>query len=448
MAGSLQALSIWMNGVHVGRWEHARGGQDRLVYAPDWIAAPQARVLSLSLPFARAEGSGGLSGAAVSAYFANLLPDNPNILRRARERFAAASIEPFDLLSAIGRDCVGAVQLLPADESPGDVRRIDAQTLDEAGVARILREAAGLRSLGHDAGEDDFRLSIAGAQEKTALLWHAGAWCIPRQATPSTHIFKLPLGVVGNMEADMRDSVELEWLCMELARAWGLPVANVDIGRFEDKRALIVERFDRRLSADGLWWQRVPQEDMLQALGLPPERKYESDGGPGIRRILEILRGAQSPERDRLNFFKAQIVFWLLAATDGHAKNFSLELLAGGSYRMTPMYDILSTWPIQGHSTNRLDPHKARLAMAVEGRNRHYRLREIHRWHWVEMATAMGLGNHITALLDELVETAPTVMEAVSQRLAADFPPYLFDTVTQGIQQAAAQLAKEPDRRS
>src|SRR5690606_17250821 len=130
--------------------------------------------------------------------------------------------------------------------------------------------------------------SIAGAQEKTGLLRHQGRWCVPLGSTPSTHIFKLPLGLVGNMRADMTGSVENEWLCLKLMAAFGIPVAEADMASFDGQPVLLVTRFDRRLADDGSWWMRLPQEDMCQASGLPASRRYESDGGPGIARIMEL----------------------------------------------------------------------------------------------------------------------------------------------------------------
>lgn len=445
----MNALDLWMNGLHVGHWERARSGQDRLLYSRDWIEANEGRPLSLSLPFARStadvEGV-SLRGPAVAAYFENLIPDNERILQRLRDRFGTRSTAAFDLLGALGRDCVGALQLVPAGQAPNDVRRIDAEPLDEAAIAQLLRDTTVNDRFQRDR-TDAFRLSIAGAQEKTALLRHDGRWCIPHGATPSTHIFKLPLGLVGNMRADLRDSVELEWLCMEIARECGLPVANVEIGRFEDQTALIVERFDRRLAADGTWWLRIPQEDGCQAFGLPPSKKYQSDGGPGIRMLMDLLRGSEQAEADRLVFFRAQVLFWLMAATDGHAKNFSLALLPGGRYRLTPLYDIISTYPIQGRGPGQLDPRRAALAMAVEGRNRHYALHEIHRWHWVAMAQRLGLEADAGALIDELTAHMPAVLDAVGRRLPDAFPGVVFDAVAAGMTSAARRLASEPDVR-
>lgn len=445
------ALDVWMNGQHVGRWERKGRGQDQLFYSAEWINADEGRPLSLSLPFTQAYGTERvvpLRSEAVSAYFDNLIPDNERILQRLRDRYGARSTEPFDLLASIGRDCAGAVQLVPAGEPPGDVRRIDFTALDDAGVARILRETTSPGIIGHN-DQDAFRISIAGAQEKTGLLRHQGDWCVPHAATPSTHIFKLPLGVVGNLRIDMRDSVENEWLCMRILREFGLPVANVDIGVFEDQKALIVERFDRRLSSDETWWQRIPQEDFCQAFGLRPSRRYEADGGPGIAGIMDVLQGSERAAPDREVFFKAQLLFWALAATDGHAKNFSIRLLPGGAYQLAPLYDVLSTYPVQGAGAGMLHPRDARLklAMAVQGKNRHYALHEIHRWHWVAMAGRVGLRGDFEQWIESLIQKTPGVLERVSASLPAAFPESLFDAVAKGLSNAMNQLAHEPDRR-
>lgn len=448
MPRTVTALDIWMNGLHVGRWERSSSGNDRLLYDRAWMEAREGRPLSLSLPFAGTNARGEsvpVSSPAVAAYFENLIPDNERILRRLRERHHASSTSAFDMLAVIGRDCAGAVQLLPAGQSPGDVHSIEVELLTESGVAQVLRDTTVAGPPGRQEAQA-FRLSIAGAQEKTALLKRRGRWCIPRGATPSTHIFKLPLGLVGNMRADMRDSVEIEWLSMEIARQFGLQVARAEIGEFEDQKALIVERFDRVLSRDRKWWMRIPQEDCCQAFGLPPSRRYEADGGPGIARIMDLLRGSENADADRAVFFRSQLLFWLMAATDGHAKNFSLRLLPGGAYRMAPLYDILSVYPIMGRRANQLDPRKAKLAMAVVDRNRHYDLHGIHRWHWVAMGRKLGLPG-APALIEEIIERTPRALENAAAQLPRGFPQHIFDAINTGMRQAAKRLGSEPGQR-
>lgn len=140
---------------------------------------------------------------AVRAYFENLLPDSQNIRERIARRFQADSTQAFALLTEVGRDCAGALQILPDNVPPEGVQEVKATPLNEAEVAQVLRNILAPASLvGRDRDDGDFRISLAGAQEKTALLWLNDQWCLPHGATPTTHIFKLPLGLVGNLRFD------------------------------------------------------------------------------------------------------------------------------------------------------------------------------------------------------------------------------------------------------
>lgn len=281
-----------MNGAFVGTWSTLPHASQVLQYDDAWVASEQGRPLSLSLPFT--PGNGPHRGEAVRTYFENLLPDSKDIRERVARRFQTGSTDAFALLTEVGRDCAGALQILPGDRPPEDVRTVSATPLSDAEVAQVLRSTvAGAQMIDHDtADNDDFRISIAGAQEKTALLWLDGRWCRPHGTTPSSHIFKMPLGLVGNMRADLSESVENEWLCLEILRAYGLPVASSQRLQFEDRKVLAVERFDRQWSkhaSDKRWLVRLPQEDMCQATGTSPHLKYEADGGPGIDAIMQLL---------------------------------------------------------------------------------------------------------------------------------------------------------------
>ncbi|HYH43637.1 MAG TPA: type II toxin-antitoxin system HipA family toxin, partial [Burkholderiales bacterium] len=333
-------------------------------YDSDWAASPQGRPLSLSMPLANEDLK--VKGRAVESYFDNLLPDSDAVRKRVQDRFHVESRRPFDLLAAIGRDCIGAVQLLPPGEA-SDVESIEARPLSDAEVEAELRHVASAEPWPVDRNEEPFRISIAGVQEKTALLWHEGQWCRPLGGTPTTHIFKLPLGRVGRSQIDMTTSVENEWLCEQILAAYGVPVARSQIATFGETKALVVERFDRRLHDSRTHWLRLVQEDFCQATGTPVSRKYEDEGGPGLEEIGSILRGSIRRDEDLPCLMKAQILFWMLAAIDGHAKNFSIHILPQGRYQLTPLYDVISAWPVIGHGREKIGYEKAALAMAVRG---------------------------------------------------------------------------------
>lgn len=429
-----------MNGQLVGSWRLVSGHGQEFAYAESWVESPHARPLSLSMPL---RPSGAPYRQGVQEFFENLLPDNADIRERIRRRFNARSTGAFDLLLEIGRDCVGALLLAPEGAAIPDIRQITGHRKGNEEVARLLAESLDARPGRGASSDEGFRLSIAGAQEKTALLRHEGQWMEPTGATPTTHILKLPMGISGR-GIDLSTSIENEWLCGQIAKGFGIEVANSDMERFGEQRVLVVERFDRKLAADGRWMMRLPQEDFCQATGTPPDLKYESDGGPGIKEILELLRGSDRSEEDRKEFMRAQVLFWLLAAIDGHAKNFSIFHLAGSAYRLTPLYDILSAYPILGHGRDRLDPEKIRMAMAVTGKNRHYEWGEIHARHFLETAQSHGVEG-MRPIMEELASNTARVIDQVQNVLPKDFPGQVAETIIGGLEERAAQLKEELD---
>ena len=455
----MSALEVWMNGRHVGVWRQIRGGRDQLVYDQAWLQDPQFRALSLSLPVT---ASRELTSTEVRNYFDNLLPDDPRIRERIRARYRTKSTQTFDLLEAIGRDCVGAVQLMPEGQAPVGWDRIESKALKSADVEAILRavptSAAPLAGTLDDA--EEFRISIAGAQEKTALLRIGHTWHLPLRATATTHILKLPLGIVGGgLQLDLSDSVDNEWLCAALLDALGLPVARTEIGRFGEQRVLVVERFDRSWQNIGeadpgaarfkppakAWIARLPQEDFCQATGLASNQKYEKDGGPGMAHILRLLARGEMPERDGNVFALSQLMFWLLAATDGHAKNFSIFHRRNG-YGLTPLYDVISAWPVIGGRARQLQPQKVRVAMAVRtGSRPHYKWDEIQPRHFKALAERLPDPNLWTEML-ATARSVPDAIAAVKKRLPEDFKEFVWTSITKGVAKMAEDFLAVAER--
>jgi serine/threonine-protein kinase HipA len=432
-------LAVWANAEHVGTWRLPARGPMEFEYDAAWQDAAAARPLSLSLPLTLS----GVPhrGAAVEAYFDNLLPDSEPIRRRLQQRFHTRSGEAFDLLAAIGRDCVGAVQTLPPGDAPADIRKIDAQPLSDAAIAS---ELGGVTATAGPGGDDhEFRISIAGAQEKTAFLRHGRQWCRPIGSTPTTHIFKLPLGLVGNRQADFRTSVENEWLCARIVRAFGVPVAPCEIGEFGPHKVLIVERFDRQLHSGGKYWLRLMQEDFCQATGTPWHRKYQADGGPGVTDIGHILRNSVAAEADLATLLRAQLLFCLLAATDGHAKNFSIRILAGGRFQLTPLYDVLSAWPVIGKKAHEIPAEKVKMAMALPGERPHYLLKAVQRRHFETLGRKLGLAVPAAGLIDDTLARVPAALEEVEKDVPRGFPAALLERVFTGIRRQATLFARK-----
>lgn len=417
-------LTVFLNNRQVGRMVRQANGAIEFTYGASWLEWENGFPISLSLPLRETR----FTGERVVAVFENLLPDPGAIRTRIAERVGAAGSDAYSLLAAIGRDCIGALQFLPDGIEPEPLDDIHGIPLDDGAIEAMLANLA-RAPLGLDR-DDDFRISVAGAQEKTALLRHEGRWLKPTGTTPTTHLIKPRIGRLAN-GIDLTASVDNEYYCLRLMRAFGLEAAAAEIHRFGEARALVIERFDRRWARDGRLL-RLPQEDCCQALSVPPFRKYESDGGPTIGAIIGLLRGSDEPALDQAAFLKAQILFWLIGATDGHAKNFSIALAPGGRFRMTPLYDVLTTQPsLDAHDIKR---SQFKLAMAV-GTQRKYRIADIHGRHFVETARGAGLPDPLTqSVIDDVRARFDRAFEEVVTDLPSDFAGQVHESVIAAAQ--------------
>ncbi|MDC9581915.1 type II toxin-antitoxin system HipA family toxin [Xenorhabdus sp. PR6a] len=431
----MQHLIVAMNGTEVGVLFRNASGAMSYQYKQSWIDTVGARAISLSLPLTPHK----YTGREVFNFFSNLLPDSNIILARMQAKFKVDTAHPFDLLANVGRDCVGAIQLYPEGSNVTSVREIHSEPLSEGDIIQLLDNYQ-TTPLGMN-NDTDFRISLAGAQEKTALLWHQKHWQRPIGSTPTSHIFKLPIGRIEQNNIDLSESCENEWLCLKIAKAFGFPVANAELATFGDKRILIVQRFDRRWSNDGSWLMRLPQEDMCQALGISPAQKYESDGGPGISEIMKLLINSRQSTLDRTTFFRAQILFWLLAAIDGHAKNFSVFIEPESSFTMTPLYDILSAYPL--FHARGIPQQKAKMAMALQGKNRQYNWAKILPRHFLSTANRVGISPALaTKLVTEMGQQASDIIQNVATQLPDNFPSHISDSIFEGITKQASKLCK------
>jgi serine/threonine-protein kinase HipA len=436
-----RALSVWTNGERVGTWVVPTRGNTEFTYDPGWMRSPNGRPLSLSLPYT---GAQALKGDRVRNFFDNLLPDSESIRRRLASRFKTGTTEAFDLLQALGRDCVGAVQLLGVDEAPMNIKRIEGTPLTEEAIEQFLIQTTSAGPLAQLNDDDNLRISLAGAQEKTALLWHKGTWLLPHGSTPTTHILKLPMGLVAQRQADFSTSVENEWLCMNLLAEFDLSVATTALLRFGNQKALGVERFDRRLHSSGSWLMRLPQEDFCQVNGVPSHLKYESDGGPGLADLAGVLSSSVHAQQDLSTLLKTQILFWLLAAPDGHAKNFSIRVLPQGRYALTPLYDVMSIWPVEGKAVNQFSRLEAKLAMALLGKNKHYHWRDIQRRHFNSTAARCFQRTDAEDLIEQVLARTPAAIDKVTSKLPKGFPEKVAESIFNGLRQAAHKLERMP----
>jgi serine/threonine-protein kinase HipA len=434
LARSRIPLNVFINSRLVGQLRKQSSGAIDFRYDDSWLRWRHVFPISLSLPLREDR----YVGESVAAVFDNLLPDNAEIRQRLAERVGAQADDAYSLLSAIGRDCVGALQFLPDGAEPGPAGKVAGEPAPSRRIGALLADL-GRTPLGVSSEDEDFRISIAGAQEKTALLFWKKKWHVPRGSTATTHILKPPIGVLRN-GIDLSRSVENEHFCMLLTAALGLPTARTSIATFNGMRVLAVERFDRHWTKDKRLL-RLPQEDLCQALSISPTRKYQSDGGPGIRAVLQLLKASDHPQPDQRLFMKAQMAFWLLGATDGHAKNFSIFLHPGGGFSLTPLYDVMSLQP--AYTAGQVKRNRMKLAMSA-GSNRHYVLDTVRVRHYIQSAEQAGMpASVVHEIAAELVRQWPEARASAVAKLPKDFPLPIPNAIVAGVEQRLRLMRSE-----
>lgn len=355
----------------MGEIRRSRAGRLTFVYDESWRSRSGAYPLSLSMPLVVAEHG----HARIEPWLWGLLPDNEMILNRWGQRFQVSPRNVFALLGAVGEDCAGAIQLAAPDRVPA-LLETDQGAIEWLSTSDIAERLALLRkdqSAWRTAG-DTGQFSLAGAQPKTALLFDGARWGVPSGRWPTTHILKPPVEAFDG-------HAENEHLCLALARSLGLSAARSQVQRFKDEVAIVVERYDRLRGDTGV--RRLHQEDLCQALGLPPTKKYQNEGGPGVGAMLDIIRThSGEPQEDAWTFARALMFNWLIGGTDAHGKNFSMLIGAGGRARLAPLYDVASALAYD------FDPRKLKLAIKIGGK---YLLEEIGHRQWDKFASEARL---------------------------------------------------------
>lgn len=393
-------LELWLYGVRVATVERTRQ-RLRLAYTPEArnAFAPGTPLLSLSLPVS-AETFGS---AAVRPFLAGLLPE-AEPLGAIAVQLGLRADDVFGMLAALGRECAGALVIqAEGDPQTQPETTTTAEPIDDDQLGDLL---ANLRTAPLGASTR-VRLSLGGAQQKLLLTrMPDGRWGRPVDGTPSTHILKPEIRRVPR-------SVANEAFCMRFAKHLGVPVAEVETIEVHGRPVLVVERFDRRVDPDGTV-ERVHQEDFCQALGYPPSRKYQEDGGLGLRDLADTLNGVDPAS---LSTMLAYLVVHVVVANgDAHAKNYSLLHTRDGALSLAPLYDVMST----------LRYGVEYLAMYVDGVQRLDRvtgtrvINEAARWG-MSRETARGV-------VGDLVSRVPQAIELAANE-TPDLAPEVLDTV-------------------
>jgi serine/threonine-protein kinase HipA len=317
-------LTVYFDEVLAGELTQADNGQLSFLYDTRYLISQKACPLSVSLPLSdRVYGD-----SIVRPFFSNLLPDDLARYRVAR-LLGVSEKNPFSILEIIGGECAGAISLYPKGQTPSPQKEKDYMFLEEKELHKILLMLSQRPLL---AGEKDVRMSLAGAQDKLAVALMDNKVALTKGATPTTHIIKPPI-------LDILDSVFNEYFCMSLAKKMKLTVASVEIRWTNTLPYLLIERYDRTPDHH----HRLHQEDFCQALSIPPELKYENEGGPSLKDCMDLIeKQSIHPALDKIMFIHTTIFNYLIGNADGHGKNYSF-LYQQGKPLLAPAYDLLST---------------------------------------------------------------------------------------------------------
>jgi serine/threonine-protein kinase HipA len=389
-------LYVLINGERIGLLTQNPHGQLSFRYEESWRRQRGATPLSLSMPLSRREHP----NSVVEPWLRGLLPDNENVLRRWGRRFGVPWNSPFAQLRNVGEDVAGAARFVRESRLEEAGRPGRVEPVDEDYIANRLRVLRGDRAAWDDINAPG-QFSLAGAQAKFALHRNPDddTWGLPAGLSATTHILKPPLEHLAYQEVN-------EHLCLRAAGALGMRVATSEVMEFGSERAIVLERYDRLRQSDGTVL-RVHQEDVCQALGVHPDRKYErEDGGPGVVEVVALLRDHLPPSQaaSAVEMVSRAVAYnWVIFGPDAHAKNYSL-LLSGPNVRLAPLYDIASVAPYP----DRFDLRHMAMAMSVNGK---FDNNLVTGDDWRQLARSTGVDpDEMTTWVYEVVSNAPDAL--------------------------------------
>lgn len=415
-----RVLDVYLKDRKAGELKQDDDASLNFTYDSGYLAAdPMA--LSISLPLQEEP----FIDRVVRPFFSGLLPDE-NARRRLAAALGISSNNAFGLLEIIGGECAGALTLLPHGSKPPDSTMDDDEPLDEKRLEEILSLLRQRPLLGGEAG---VRLSLAGAQDKLAVAMIKGQVTLPRGGRPTTHILK---PFIDGLDG----TVENEVFCMKLARRLDLDAPRVSKGVAGKIDYFLIERYDRIMHADGRI-ERMHQEDFCQALSVPPELKYEEEGGPGVSQCLQLIRGTTgSPAAETLRFQRMLMFHYLVGNADAHAKNYAL-LYRSQVPDLAPIYDVVCTAAYPRLSKN--------LAMAIGGRSLPDTIQLAH-WTSLVPATRVAkrmLVTELTGMADAIQPQADALIEEMSD---AGMYHAILKTVRKVIETRCALVRRAVDK--
>ena len=399
-------LDVYLHGQPAGRL-YSDNATLSFAYNPEYLDGRNASKLSASLPLTDTV----FDHQVTSAFFSGLLPDE-DVRARLATYLGISEKNTFALLKEIGGECAGAVSVYPQGTSPEAADKPTYRVLEDNEAAEILTSLDKRPLL---AGEEDVRISGAGAQDKLMICFVDGKVAIPTSNTPSTHIIKPAIKWA-------EDSVHNEFFCMKLAEAVGLRVPKAEIFWLKGEPYYLVERYDRKRGENGLI-KRLHQEDFCQAMRISPEIKYENEGGPTLEQCFALLDGRIASGcmsgRNKLSLFHGVIFNFLIGNGDAHGKNFSILYEDGAMESLSPFYDLMCTVVYS-------NTYKAKMAMKLGGK---YRFRDLTARQWEKLGETLGfrldfLRRQILTMNDRVVEAAAILSDKLNKNPETKSPIY------------------------
>ena len=399
-----KSLSVRLHGKEVGILSLVKGKMEFL-YNKD-----AENPISLSLPIQEAP----FKEKACRAFFGGLLPENPNMREVLAKKFNININDDFKLLEAIGHDCAGAISFHSPNEPIKEdaIYKLSGTVLTNEELKKLIEELPYRPYMGK-------RLSLAGAQEKTAICVYEDKFILPDDNVPTTHILKTAL-------PKYIQSIQNEYICMKAAKKIGLKVANAEIKKIDDLEFLLVERFDR-YKGNGLfdptgndktpYLERILQEDFAQALGIQSRDKYKIT----FKDCLKVLNQTQAPAVEKKEFVKQVVFNYLIGNTDAHGKNFSIYWFFN-KINLTPAYDLLNS------SIYDCDQ---RIAMKI-GKAKYYA--DVTAKDWELFAQDLDVSPKVVfAELERQKILLPTILENIVKEMDCEVGYMILDYVTKTI---------------
>lgn len=353
-------------------------------------------------------------------FFSGLLPEEDS-RKKIADYLHVSETSTLKLLEALGGECAGVISILSEDEdnsfSKETSYKLDSKNYELLDDNRLSEFIEKMNTRPLIKADDKLRLSLAGAQEKLALAKINGEWYLPLNGAPSTHILKPA------RTGSLSSLAQNEYICMKLAKSFGLPVPDVDLLKIAGKDVFVIERYDRIKETDSI--QRLHQEDFCQALGIMSTSKYQNDGGPGIADIFKtILKVCTVPALESQKFLRYVLFNYVMGNCDSHGKNYSL-LYKNNRIELSPLYDVVSTIIYSGLTE--------KLSMKI---GKHYEIQKVTQEDFSLLAESLNIKYSVLSkIFDDFAKKYVPAFEELKndEKISRDVLNSIFEVASKSI---------------